>query len=177
MTRNKYFPTLIFGFGAAVLSNVPGLNTFSCCIIIPAAVYMALYVDQRLNHFGYKVIGSNAFAFGILTGVFAALFTSGIDAFITFITKSNPIVYAVPQMREMVGELNLGPVGEASLELIEQMSVEIKQNGFSAIYSSLILITNLIYFSVFGIIGGFVAMAIVNNRYHKNHQNTDNSDQ
>ena len=60
--------------------------------------------------------------------------------------------------------MNLGPAAEESIGVLKQMLSEIQSKGFSFLYALLITLTNLITYSIFGIIGGMVATAIINKR-------------
>ena len=45
---SKYFlPSLVTGFGAAVLTVVPGVKEFGCCLIVPLAVFTALLLYRK----------------------------------------------------------------------------------------------------------------------------------
>jgi hypothetical protein len=37
LNRFKYSPAFVTGFGAAVLTTIPGFKDFACCMLIPAA--------------------------------------------------------------------------------------------------------------------------------------------
>ena len=55
MTYKKYLPTLVCGFGAAVLSTVPGIKNFSCCLLVPAAAAFSILLDKKINQSNEKV--------------------------------------------------------------------------------------------------------------------------
>jgi hypothetical protein len=63
-----------------------------------------------------------------------------------------------------MNQFNLGPLMEASVKLIENMAKEIERNGFSALYTVMISISNTLIFSVFGMLGGLLGMAILNKK-------------
>jgi hypothetical protein len=44
------------------------------------------------------------------------------------------------------------------------MVADIQSNGFSILYAILITLTNLITYSIFGILGGVIATAILNKK-------------
>ena len=164
MKSNKYLPAIISGFGAAVLSTIPFLNIFNCCLIIPGAAILALYLYQRTIIGGSPISFSNALGFGLLTGIIAAIFASAFDILITYITHTNDLVQGLPQSEDFLRQLNLGKLMDDSIQLIEQMASDIKTNGFSPIYVVMITISNLIIYSIFGTLGGLLGMAILNKR-------------
>ena len=47
MSSKGYLPALVAGFGAAVLTTVPGLREFGCCLIVPLAVFTALLLYRK----------------------------------------------------------------------------------------------------------------------------------
>jgi hypothetical protein len=161
---NKFLPPLICGFGGAVLATVPILKSFGCCLIIPAAAVFSLMLYKKVTNDSSKISGGRAFQFGILTGLFAAIFVTIIDILITYITKSNDLIATLPQSEIMMREMNLGPLMDESLKLLKEMAKEISTTGFSFLYTIAISISNLITHSIFGMLGGFLGMAILNRR-------------
>lgn len=161
----KYFPTFITGFAASVLSIVPGIKSFSCCLIVPGAAILALILDQKVNKSFEKIQINKAVMFGLMTGLFATFFITALDVLITFITKTNDFVEALPQSETLIGELKLGPMAEESLKMMKQMGKEIQRTGFSALYLFILFMSNFFTNTIFGIIGGLVGMGLLNKRY------------
>lgn len=161
----KYFPTFITGFAASVLSIVPGIKSFSCCLIVPGAAILALILDQKVNKSFEKIQINKAVMFGLMTGLFATFFITALDVSITFITKTNDFVEALPQSETLIGELKLGPMAEESLKMMKQMGKEIQRTGFSALYLFILFMSNFFTNTIFGIIGGLVGMGLLNKRY------------
>lgn len=166
MTHNKYFPTLVFGFAAAVLTIIPGLRSFACCLIIPAASWLAIYISQRMNNFENGITSSIAFKFGALTGLYAALFSTIIEILMTYILKSNEITQTLPQIEILFSQYNLGGMMDESLKLIHQMADDIEKYGFSLLFTFFLLFNNLLVDIIFGIVGGFIGMAFLNKKYN-----------
>lgn len=158
----KYIPTFIAGFGAAVLSIVPGIKSFSCCLIVPGAAILALFLDQRVNKNFERITSGKAIMFGIMTGLFATIFITALDLLITFITKTNDFVEALPQSEDLIRELKFGPMAEESLKLMKQMAKQIQKTGFSALYLLILFTSNFITNLIFGIIGGLIGMGLIN---------------
>lgn len=161
----KYFPTFITGFAASVLSIVPGIKSFSCCLIVPGAAILALILDQKVNKTSERIRINKAIMFGLMTGLFATFFITALDVLITFITKTNDFVEALPQSETLIGELKLGPMAEESLKMMKQMGKEIQRTGFSALYLFILFMSNFFTNTIFGIIGGLVGMGLLNKRY------------
>ena len=162
--NNKLYPSLISGFGAAVFISIPGAKTFACCLFVPIAAAVSLYLYRRSTNDKERLSTGTGLMFGLITGLFAALFGTGLEVLITFLTKTNELVANLPQTETILRQMNLGEAGEQSLALLKEMAKEIQQKGFSPLLFTVIFITNLISFVIFGLIGGGVATAIINSR-------------
>ena len=164
MNKNKYLPTLVCGFGAAVLSTVPGIKNFSCCLIVPAAAAISILLDRKINHYNDKALLGKSIGFGFLTGLFATIFITIFEMLVTYFTKSNDLIQSLPQTEIMMRQWNLGPMIEESLKLIKSVSKDIQKNGFSTIYLLMILLSNFMVNSIFGMIGGTLGMSLANRK-------------
>lgn len=160
----KIFPMLIAGFAAAVLSIVPILKGFSCCLLIPLASILSLFLDIKVNQNLDKIRISKAIWFGFLTGFFATIFYVSFDLIITFITKTNDLIESLPQSEIIINQMNLGEFAKEPMKLMRSIAEEIKTEGFSLLYAFLIFFSNFITNSIFGIIGGLVGMGIFNKK-------------
>ena len=164
MNSNKYMPVLVCGFGAAVLTTVPYIKSFSCCLILPAASFGAVYLNLRVKNIGLPIETKSAIFYGLLTGIIVALFSSAFEILITFVTHSNDFVSTLPQTESAMRSLDLGSLLDQTMGLLNKMSKDIVANGFSLLYTIAITFSNLIIDSVFGIIGGVIGMAVINKR-------------
>ena len=160
----KIFPSLVSGFASSVLTTIPLLKSFACCLLVPGAAIFALYLDRKINNNFEKITIQKALFFGFLTGLFATFFITSFDVLITFITKTNDLVYSIPQTEVLMRQWNLGPLADESIKMIKQMAEEIRTTGFSLLYVVMIFISNFISNSIFGILGGAIGMAIFNRR-------------
>jgi hypothetical protein len=164
MLFKKYLPALVCGFGAAVLSTVPGIKNFSCCLIVPAAAAVSILLDKKINNSNEKVLVGKSLGFGFLTGLFATLFITTFEMLLTYFTKSNDFIQSLPQTEIVMRQWDLGPMVDESLKLIKSVSKEIQKHGFSFIYLLMILSSNLIINSIFGMIGGTLGMSLANRK-------------
>mgnify|MGYP000412022601 FL=1 len=164
MILKKYLPTLVCGFGAAVLSTVPGIKNFSCCLIVPAAAAISILLDKKINSSNEKVLVGKSLGFGFLTGLFATLFITTFEMLLTYFTKSNDFIQSLPQTEIVMRQWDLGPMVDESLKLIKSVSKDIQKNGFSIIYLLMILSSNFIINSIFGMIGGALGMSLANRK-------------
>lgn len=164
MDYNKYLPSIVTGFGAAVLSTIPGIKNLNCCLIIPAAAFLSIYLYNKSTGNDSPIKLNKALSYGLITGLIAALFSSLFDILITYITHSNDLVVGLEQTEEMMQELKLGSLIDASMEIMRTMVKEIEATGFSALYTVMITISNFFIFSIFGMLGGLLGMAVLNKR-------------
>ncbi|MBK7497678.1 MAG: hypothetical protein IPI19_00885 [Ignavibacteriales bacterium] len=168
MILKKYLPTLVCGFGAAVLSTVPGIKNFSCCLIVPAAAAISILLDKKIKSSNEKVLVGKSLGFGFLTGLFATLFITTFEMLLTYFTKSNDFIQSLPQTEIVMRQWDLGsffgPMVDESLKLSKSVSKDIQKNGFSIIYLLMILSSNFIINSIFGMIGGAFGMSFANRK-------------
>lgn len=160
----KIFPSLVSGFGAAVLTTIPMLKSFACCLLVPGAAILALFLDRKINRNHEKIKIQKALLFGFLTGLFATFFITSFDLLITFLTRSNELFQSIDQTEAMMRDWNFGPMLDESIKMIKQMAIEIETTGFSLLYAFMIFITYFISNSLFGMLGGLLGMAILNRR-------------
>lgn len=163
--NKKYLSALVCGFGAAVLTTVPGMESIACCTLVPIAAGLSIFLFKKSQPGIIKINTGTGILVGILTGILAALFASFFEIIITYLTKSSDLVVSMPQAEQLVKDMNLGPAAEESMEVLRKMVNEIHNKGFSFLYTILITITNLITYSIFGILGGIIGTAIINKRH------------
>jgi uncharacterized membrane protein YfcA len=164
MNSHKYFPPLVCGFGAAVLSTIPGVKSLGCCLVIPIAAWLSLILNEKINKVQPPVATQSAIFYGLLTGFVAAIFSTGFDVLITIIMHTNDFVQTLPQTESVLQGWNLGGLWKDTSSLLHKMSSDIQANGFSLLYTMAILFSNVIIDSIFGMIGGLIGMAIQNKR-------------
>jgi hypothetical protein len=165
--KNKYLPSLVTGFAAAVLVSIPLVKHVGCCVIIPFAAVYALILDVKLNKAELPIKGMEAFLFGILTGLWAAIFSALFETIITLFTHSNEFVQELPGIENVLrnqAPASFKPFIDQAIVIYRHMAIEIKTTGFSALYTFAILGTNIIIDIIFGIIGGFIGMNYLNKR-------------
>ena len=165
--KNKYLPSLVTGFAAAVLVSIPLLKHVGCCVIVPFAAVYALILDVKLNKAELPIKGIEAFLFGIFTGLWAAIFSALFETIITLFTHNNDFVQELPGIENVLR--NQAPASfkqfiDQAIQIYRHMAVEIKTTGFSALYTFAILATNIVIDIIFGIIGGFIGMNYLNKR-------------
>jgi len=164
MNKNKFLPPIVCGFGAAVLTIVPGIKSFSCCLIVPLAGILSIYLDHRINKSELPIRIKHAIWFGFMTGIIATLFATSLDVLITYLAHTNDFVQALPQTEAVIRHYKLNQVLDQTMSMLRQMSNDITMYGFSAFYTAGILFSNFIINTIFGILGGILGMIFINKR-------------
>lgn len=122
-------------------------------------------LDQRATNSKEKISAKKAIKFGIVTGLYAALFGSFFELFITLVTKHNDIISTFPELQRMIEGFPVTPeIKTEVLNLFQNVREEILTKGFSLLYTFSVLMNNFIVNTIFGAVGGLVGAQIINNR-------------
>jgi hypothetical protein len=162
--NNHYLSAFICGFGAAVLTTIPGLDSIACCLLVPIASIIAVRLYKKSVPDLTKLNTGKGVVIGLLTGLFAALFASTFELLITYVSRTNDLVTGLPQAEQLISDLNLGDAAKESVELLRKMASDIRSEGFSLLYALLITVSNLLSYTIFGMLGGVIGTALINKR-------------
>lgn len=165
--KNKLSPAIVCGFGAAVLSTIPGVKSFGCCLLLPAATVLSLYFYLRITSFSQSITAKTAIFIGLIAGLSSAFFSAFFDIIITYIFHTNDLVLTLPQVEILLNTYNLGDIAKETIAILRIMSKDITIYGFSLIYTFFLLFNNIIIDSIFGIVGGLIGMSIFNKKYFR----------
>ncbi|MFC2135424.1 hypothetical protein ACFLTH_12495 [Bacteroidota bacterium] len=166
----KHLAAIVCGFGAGVMQVVPVAKSFTCCLIIPFAVFIAIILDRKANNIPDNELTETkkGVTVGIFTGLFAAFFGSFFEIFITFITKNNDIIAAFPQLQDMINSFPFDEnMKKDVIDLFQFIIDDIKNHGFSLLYASSVIVNNFIVNTIFGLLGGLISVQIINSRISK----------
>ena len=150
--KSKFISPLVCGFGASVLTIVPGLKEISCCLIIPFAAGLSLYLYQK------------AVIFGLMTGIFSAVFATLFEITFTAIFQTNDFVKSLPQVEIAFRSFAPQNLLDEVFKIYKKMTDDIQTKGFSLSYSIYFFMATSITSSIFGLIGGLLGMAFINRR-------------
>lgn len=165
----KYLPSLVTGFAAGVLQIVPLVKSFACCLIVPAAAGLAVFLDQKSKGNNSEEIPvSRGVVLGIFAGLFAAFFATFFEVFITMITHNNEILTVYPELQKFISSFPLDDASkQQALDIFQTVVQDIKTTGFSFFYTLSIAISNLFVNIIFGLIGGVVGANVFNSRIRR----------
>ena len=168
MNRNKFLPPLVCGFGASVLTTVPGVKNFGCCLIVPLAAVISINLDHKINKSEFPIKAGRAIFFGIMTGIIAAFFSTFFDVLVTYLARTNDFIDALPQTEAFIKQYKLDTLLEQTMAIFKKMSADITSRGFSLFYAFAMLVSNLFVNTIFGIFGGLMGMSFFNKRSARN---------
>ena len=170
----KNISAFVVGFGAGVIQVVPVAKSFSCCLIIPAAAVLALSLEQKSTGDYSPITFQRAAITGILTGLWAAIFGTFFDLFITFVTHTNDVVGAYGELQKTLSTFPLEKSVKMQVSaLLNGVVQQIKETGFSLLYAFSALVNNLILDTIFAFIGGIIGMKILNSKQRNFPDNND----
>jgi hypothetical protein len=168
MNKNKFLPSLVCGFGAAVLTIIPGYNeakgNITCCLFVPIAAVFSLVLYQKTNPEELPFKTGRAILVGLLTGIFVAVFATLFETIITLITHTNEFITALPETESVMKQMNMGPVYSDAMAILKNVANDIRLHGFSLFYTTGMFIGNLIINSIFGILGGLLGLIYINRK-------------
>jgi hypothetical protein len=117
------------------------------------------FYNNQLKKTGEIIQYKDGAAIGILSGLLSAIISVMILTLLTLITKENP----VPMLYNIIDKqgYNLPPDVE---QLLQKISEEYRQNGFSITITIANLILYIITYPLFGLLGGILSVSIFNRR-------------
>ena len=134
-------------------------------MIMPLAAFLALILDQRANNSFGNISTKKAFVIGLITGLFAAIFGTVFELFITFVTRRNDIIGTFPELQRMIQNFPVtNDIRNEVISLFEKVRSDILSYGFSWFYTLSVLLNNFIVNTVFGMVGGLIGSKIINSR-------------
>lgn len=164
----KYISSFVSGFGAGVLQIVPVAKSFACCLIVPIASYIAIILDRRAKGTNEKMSFKQGAVFGLITGIYAAIFGSIFDLVITFLTHNNDFIFAISELQKVIKGFPLDEkIKQEVFSMISGVAVDIQKYGFSVLYSFSVIFNNFIINPIFGMIGGLISVQIINSKITK----------
>jgi hypothetical protein len=162
----KLLPAIVAGLVIGIVEIIPFIKSLTCCILVPFAVYYAMNLEVKGNKKATPFTLAEGIRLGILTGIFGAFFAVFLDSFLTFILRSNDFVAAFPQMEAFIQSFGVPEQTKKEvLAMLQSIVEEIKTTGISIVYSFSMLISNLIFNTILGLLGGLIGVKFINKKY------------
>lgn len=145
---------MIILFSTPLLSLI---NILCCAGIILGGFAGTMSYSKKMQEAKLSFSQKDALFIGILSGILAAIVCTGIDLFITLMTKSNPMAIIL----EGAGQFQFGKeLPTESIQMFEKLSNEYIAYGYSPTFTTTMLISTLILFPLFGMLGSTIAFQI-----------------
>jgi hypothetical protein len=155
---SKFTPIIISTAIMTVISAVPGLNLINvlCCagIIIGSFSGTAFYA-KKLAADGSVVQFKDGAAIGVFSGILTAFLVTIFNTLITMISSQNP----VPEVYKLFDQFGY-PLPPEAEKLLKTVSDEYNKHGFSITITIINLVADLIFFPLFGFLGGIIAASV-----------------
>ncbi len=162
----KLLPAIIGGLVIGIVEIIPVIKSLSCCILVPIAVYYAMTLEIKGNKKNTPFTVGEGIRLGILTGIFGAFFSVGLDSFLTFVLRTNDFVLAFPQMEAFLQTLGIPEESKKEvLKILQRIVDDIRTTGISLVYTFSMLVSNFIFNLILGIIGGLIGIKLINKKY------------
>ncbi len=162
MQPNRLTPVIIGAIIMIVVSVLPFLNML-CCIGIPLGGFLGVSnffkQTQKLNT---PFESKDGMLIGLFSGILAGIFVAGINLMFTLFTHINPINDMLDLFAQM--KLSIDPGVE---NYMNKLSAEYNDRGFSPTLTIFQLITNIIFYPLFGMIGAMIGVSIFKKRINK----------
>jgi hypothetical protein len=159
---SKFTPVIISTAIMTFISALPGLNLVNllCCggIIIGAFAGTAFYA-KKLKAIGSAVQFKDGAAIGVFSGILTALLVTIFNTLFTMLSSQNP----VPEVYKIIDQFGYTLPPEAE-KLLKQVSDEYNKHGFSITITIINLVADLIFFPLFGFLGGILASSVFGKR-------------
>ena len=159
---SKFTPIIISTAVMTLISVFPILNIVNllCCagIIIGAFSGTAFYAKQ-LSGSGSIIQFKDGAAIGLFSGILSALLVTVFNTLITMLTSQNPI----PELYKIIDQFGYTIPPEAE-KLLKRVSDEYNKHGFSITITIINLVADLLFFPLFGFLGGILASSVFSKR-------------
>ena len=162
MQPNRLTPVIIATVIMVLVSVMPFLNML-CCIGIPLGGFIGVSnlfkQTQKLNT---KFETKDGILIGVFSGILAGIIVAGVNLMFTLFTHVNPI----NEMLDVFSQLKLS-IDPGVENYMNKLSSEYSDKGFSPTLTIFQLITNLIFYPLFGMIGAILGVSILSKRAKK----------
>lgn len=163
---NRLAPVVYGTLTIVLLALIPFLNIiqFVCCAnaILGGVVAVNVY-NKELTGLGMELKFKDGVIMGVLSGVLSSIIVTGINVVIMLLSNENPIAEA----NVMLEQMNQ-PITPQINDMLQYFSNEFNQYGFSPTISIMMLVSTLILYSGFAVIGAVLTISILNKKKNNN---------
>jgi hypothetical protein len=159
---SKFTPIIISASIIIVISLIPILNLINllCCGGVLIGVFAGTaYYNSKLKQAGQLIQYKDGAAIGLLSGVVSALFIVAGTTLMNMISNQNPM----PELFKLIDSNGLKLPPEAE-RFLQKISDEYSKNGFSITLTLITLISDILIYPMFGLLGGLLSVSILSKR-------------
>ena len=160
---NRMIPVLYGTFVMTMISVLPFINfinIFFCAGIIFGGIAGVMSYNRQLQGTQIELTSKDGVMIGILCGILSGILVSSFNFAFMLMTKHNP----VDESLALLKDISLPP--EVMVQM-NKFSDEFNKYGFSPTISIVSLISNLIIYPLFGMIGAILGVSIIKKRNQK----------
>jgi hypothetical protein len=160
---NRMIPVLYGTFVMTMISVLPFINfinIFFCAGIIIGGFAGVMSYNRQLQGTQIELTSKDGVMIGILCGILSGILVSSFNFAFMLMTKHNP----VDESLALLKDISLPP--EVMVQM-NKFSDEFNKYGFSPTISIVSLISNLIIYPLFGMIGAILGVSVIKKRNQK----------
>lgn len=160
---NRMIPIIYGTFVMTSISILPFINfinLFFCSGIMLGGLAGVFIYNRQLTGTQLKLTSKDGVMIGILCGILSGILVAAFNFIFMLLSKHNPI----DETLTLLDKFSLPP------EIIQQMnkfSEEFNNYGFSPTISIVSLLSNLVIYPLFGMIGAVLGVTIINKKNKK----------
>jgi len=158
MPPSKFTPIIISSLITIFLSLMPFVNFINllCCGSALIGVFAGTsYYNNALRRTGGFIQFKDGAAIGFLSGIISAIIIVMATTLLSMLVKQNP----VPEMFNLLDERGIKLPVEVE-QFLQKISEEYRKNGFSITLTLMSLGTDIIFYPLFGTLGGLLSVSI-----------------
>ncbi|MCX6161615.1 MAG: hypothetical protein NTV87_09825 [Ignavibacteriae bacterium] len=148
--------------GIAVIPLLNFINLFFCSGIILGGMAGVFIYSRHASAEGVPLTHKDGVMIGLLSGILSAVLVSGINMLMMMYSDVNPVI----EVSKMLNESGIKLPQEVDLQL-SKFSDEFSRYGFSPTIAVFSLVSNMIIYPLFGILGGLLGVTIKSKRTNK----------
>ena len=162
MHVSKFTPIIISSAVTIVISLMPFVNFINllCCGSVLIGVFTGTaFYNNQLKSTGEFIQFKDGAAIGFLSGIISAITIVMFTTLLSMLMKQNP----VPEMFKLIDQQGIKIPVEID-QFLQKISEEYNKNGFSITLTVMSLIADIIFYPLFGTVGGLLSVSIFSRR-------------
>jgi hypothetical protein len=141
--------------GIAVIPLLNFINLFFCMGIILGGMAGVFIYARHASALGILLTQKDGIMIGLLSGILSAVLVSGINMLIMIYSNVNPVIEVSKMIKD--SGMQLPPAVDDQLN---KFSEDFSRYGFSPTIAVFSLVSNMIIYPLFGILGGLLGVSI-----------------